>query len=162
MWLLIRPSLKYIIAAAAIIGAVWWFSHSRFQAGYRAAQAEMAEQVRKAEEAARAAEAKSASITEAKDREFQTERENLRGRVNDLLSRPAPAIRLCKPATSRSAVPAVPDPAGQPDAAPVESGPALQAGRDIRGQLVLYGGDSERCRVQLSALQSWIVAQASR
>jgi hypothetical protein len=150
----------YLIAMAALAGAVLWFSHSRYQAGYEAAQATMAVAVRKAEAATAAAEAKAHAITEAKDREWQTERNALQGRVTDLLSRPAPAIRLCKPAASRSEVPAVPSSTGQPARAASDAGPALQAGDDLGPALVRYGGDCERLRRQLMALQSWVAEQA--
>lgn len=152
-----------IIAIVAVIGAAFvairYYGHSRDQAGYRRAQAEMSEAVRAAEEATRAAEAKAQQITEAKDREWQTERNNLQGRITDLLSRPAPAIRLCKPAR-RSEVSAVPNPAGQSDGAAAELGSTMPAGPDLRGPLILYGGDCERTRGQLSALQEWIRQQA--
>lgn len=153
--------LPHIAAAAALIGAVWWYGHRCDRNGYERAQAEMAEAVRKAEEATKAAEARAQRITEDKDREWQTERNNLQGRIADLLARPAPPIRLCKPA-GRSEVPTVPIAAGEPDGAPSEFGPALQAGRDIRGSLVLYGGDCERVRAQLSQLQAWILDQQSQ
>ena len=152
--------LPHIVAVVALIGAIWWYGHSRDQAGYRRAQAEMSEAVRKAEEATRAAEAKAQQITEAKDREWQTERNNLHGRLTDLLARPAPAIRLCKPAASSREVPASANPAGQPDGTAAERGPTLQAGENIRGPLILYGGDCERTRVQLNALQAWIREQS--
>lgn len=150
----------YGIAAVAIVGAIWWFSHQRYQAGYKAAQAEMAQAVRKAEDATKAAEAKAAAITEAKDREWQTERNNLQDRITGLLSRPAPAVRLCKPA-SRSAVPSIPATAGQPDGSAVESGPALRAGDDIGPALVQYGGQCEEYRAQLIRLQAWVASQRS-
>lgn len=152
--------LPHIAAVVALIGAVGWYGHRCDENGYKRAQAEMAEAVRKAEDAARAAEEKAQQITEAKDREWQTERNNLQGRISDLLARPAPAIRLCKPA-GRSEVPAVPSPAGEPDGATAERGSGVQAGADIRGPLVLYAGDCERSRAQLTALQAWIREQSA-
>lgn len=159
MWLsLIRNWRIIAIAAGLALFAILYYGHKCDQDGYRRAQAEMAEAVRKAEEATRAAETKAQQITEAKDREWQTERDNLQGRITDLLSRPSPAVRLCKSARS-SQVPAVPNPAGQPDATAAELGSAVQAGADIRGPLILYGGDCERTRAQLTALQAWIREQ---
>jgi hypothetical protein len=153
--------LPHIAAVAALIGALWWYGHRCDQTGYERAQAEMAEAVRKAEEATRAAEARAQQITEAKDREWQTERNTLEGRITDLLARPAAPIRLCKSA-GRGQVPGVPGPAREPDGAAAEPGSAMQAGPDLRGPLVLYGGDCERTRAQLSAIQAWIREQANR
>lgn len=149
----------YIGAAAAIIGGVWWFSHARYQAGYGAAQATMAEAVRKAEAATKAAEARAQSISEAHDREWQTERDQLQSRVTDLLARPAPAMRLCKSA-SRSDVPAVPEATGQPDAAAGADGSDLRVGEDIGRAALVLAGKCERDRRQLSALQDWVAEQA--
>lgn len=163
MWMTLLIRNWRIIAIAALVGIVFLairsYGHSRDQAGYRRAQGEMAEAVRKAEEATRAAEAKAQKITEAKDREWQTERNNLQGRITDLLSRPAPPIRLCRP-TGGSQVPAIPGTAREPDGASTERRPDVQVGADIRGPLVLYGGDCERSRAQLIALQAWIREQA--
>ena len=153
--------LPHLAIVVGLIGAIWWYGHRCDQNGYDRAQAEMAEAVRKAEEATRAAEAKAQQITEARDRAWQTERNNLQGRISDLLTRPAPPIRLCKSA-SRSEVPSVPGPAGQPDGASISGGSAVQAGPDLRGSLVLYGGDCERTRGQLSALQAWIMDQQAQ
>lgn len=148
-----------LAAAALLIAAALWFSHARFHAGYEAAQAAMAEAVRKAELATKAAEANARAITEAKDREWQTQRDQLQSRVTDLLARPAPAIRMCKPSRSRD-VPAVPEAAGEPDASAAAGEPAVQVGGDLRPRLVVYGGDCERVTRQLSELQAWIQAQA--
>ena len=156
---LLRKFWPYLLALAALWFVIAWASHARYQAGYDAAQAHMAEAVRKAEAATRAAEAQSRAITEAKDREWQTEREDLQGRITGLLSRPAPAIRLCKSA-GRGDVPAVPAAASEPDAGAARGESTVQAGEDLRPGLVVYGGDCERTRRQLSALQGWVAAQS--
>lgn len=151
-----------IIAIVALVGiaifSVLAYGHRCDKNGYKRAQAEMSEAVRKAEEATRAAEAKAQQITEAKDREWQTERNNLQSRISDLLTRPAPPIRLCKP-VGGGQVPTVPGATREPDGARTERGSDVQAGADIRGPLILYGGDCERTRAQLSALQEWIREQ---
>lgn len=163
MWMNLLIRNWRIVAVVAVIGIAFFairsYGYRCDQNGYERAQVEMAEAVRKAEEATRAAEARSQQITEAKDREWQTERNNLQGRISDLLARPAPAIRLCKP-VGRGQVPAVPSSAREPDGARAERGSDVQAGEDLRGPLVLYGGDCERTRAQLTALQAWVRSQA--
>ena len=149
----------HILVAVVVIAIVGWFSHSRYTAGYEAAQAVMAEAVRKAEAATKAAEAKARAITEAKDREWQTERDQLQSRVTDLLSRPAPAIRLCK-STGRSNVPAVPDATGEHDDATGGGGSDLRMGEDIGSAALVLAGKCERDRRQLKALQAWVAEQA--
>lgn len=153
--------LPHITAVVALIGAIWWYGHSRDQSGYRRAQAEMSEAVRKAEEATRAAEARAQQITEAKDREWQTERNNLQGRITDLLARPAPAIRLCKSA-SRGEVPSDAGRANQPDGTAGRNGQDLRVGDDIGSAALVLAGRCERDRQQLVALQAWIREQAVR
>ena len=159
MLALLSKFWPHLLSTALLAGAVLWFSHARYRAGYEAAEARMAEEVRKAESATRAAEAKARAITEAKDSEWQTERNNLQERITGLLANPAPAIRLCRPASRRD-VPAVPAATGESDGAAAEREPALQAGGDLRPDLVRFGGDCERFRSQLSALQDWVAAQS--
>lgn len=151
----------HALALIALAAAVAWASHARYQAGYEAATVTMTEAVRKAEAATKAAETQARAITEAKDREWQTERDELQGRITGLLTRPAPAIRLCKPSGRRD-VPAVPAATGESHAAASAGEPAVQAGDDLRPRLVMYGGDCERTARQLSALQMWVHAQQER
>lgn len=165
MWMSLLVRNWRLIAFAALIVAallaIRSYGHRCDQSGYERAREEMAEAVRKAEEATRTAEAKAREITEAKDREWQTERKTLEGRVTDLLARPAPAIRLCKSAGGGE-VPSTAGPASQPDGAATDRGPAVSTGGDIRRPLVLYGGECERTRAQLTALQAWIREQGAK
>lgn len=151
--------LPYIAAGLALFAAVAWYGHKCDQSGYRRAQAHMAASVAKAEAATKAAEANARAITEAKDREWQTERDNLQGRITGLLSKPAPAIRLCR-AADRSELPAVPTATGEHDAAAGVDGSGLRAGEDIGGAALVFAGKCERDRRQLSALQGWVAEQA--
>jgi len=91
-------------------------------------------------------------LSEVKDREWQTKLDDLQSRINGLLVAPGPAIRLCKPAPKVR----LPDAPSVVNESPAETGSDLQAGPDIRGQLILYAGDAERCRSQLTELQGWI------
>ena len=153
--------LKYwrqILGTLAIVGAFLLFSHVRYTAGYEAAEAKMAQAVARAEAATKAAEAKARAITEAQDREWQKQRDSLQNRITDLLAKPAPAIRLCKPA-SRSNVPAVPDATGRHDDATGDDRSGVRAGPDIGSAALVFAGKCERDRRQLKALQDWVTAQ---
>lgn len=94
MLALLSRFLPHIIAVAAIVGAAWWFSHSRYTAGYEAAQAEMSEQVRKAEEATRQAEIESRKRVEAVDRDYQAKLQDLDSKYRDAVGRIGP-VRVC-------------------------------------------------------------------
>lgn len=96
--------------------------------------------------------ARTDKLNEVMDHEWQTKVADLQSRVTALLIKPGPAIRLCKPAP-QVRLPVAPS---VPNEAPVEPGPAVQAGDNIRGPLILYGSECEATRAQLAALESWV------
>lgn len=106
--------LPHIAIAVAIIGAVWWFSHARYTAGYEAAEASMAQAVRKAEAASKAAEIEARKRVEAVDREYQSKLQTLDERYRDAPARLGTiSVRQCPAggvALSRSPEPAAVDP----------------------------------------------------
>jgi hypothetical protein len=91
-------------------------------------------------------------LKEDADHDWQTKVDTLQTRIDSLLVTPGPAIRLCKPAAKVR----LPDAAPIADEIPTDTGSTLQAGRDIGKSLILYGGDCERTREQLTDLQAWI------
>jgi FtsZ-binding cell division protein ZapB len=91
-------------------------------------------------------------LKEESDHAWQSKLDVLQTRIDSMLTAPGPAIRLCKPAT-KVRLPDAPTVANETAA---DSGSAVQAGGDIRRPLILYGGDCERTREQLSDLESWL------
>lgn len=87
MWALAKPFLPHILIALGVIGGVWWFSHSRYTAGYEARSAEVKAQVAEANERTRVAEIESRKRVEAVDREYQIKLQDLDARYRDASSR---------------------------------------------------------------------------
>lgn len=160
---LARPFLPYILGALLIVSAILWFRHQLHEAdraGYRRAQNEYRQLVAEANARAEAAEAKANEVSRSADAQWQREKHDLQTRVDTLLARTPAPVRLCKP-TSSGQVPAVPGATHQPDGTSADNRPTLQAGDNIGPALVVYGGDCERYRSQLSALQGWVRGQQS-
>jgi hypothetical protein len=143
-WLKAAP---YIVGVFLIIGLIAWSKSKLDEAwhiGYRTAMNE----VRIERDTERALYEHKREVAE---RDYQSKVSELETRVDHLLARP-PVVRVCKPAADQMRVPE----AGARPHAAADAGPAVQAGADIGGDLVLYGRDCEATRRQLTALQGWL------
>lgn len=112
----------------------------------------------KAEERIAALERARDAVTKEIDDDWKPKAAALEARVAALSAIDVEPIRLCVP--RRSVGPAaIPGTAPQPDAAPAQDGPGMQAGEDIGPSLLVYAADCERWRGQLTGLQDWIRMQ---
>jgi hypothetical protein len=136
------------IAGALLLFLLWSWHASKVDAADRAGYARAMRVV----EAERAAEkARTDRIREETERAYQSKVSELETRVDQLLARGEPPIRMCKSA-GEVRVPEAPG--GTDDRA--EGRPAVQPGPDIGPSLLVYGRDCEAIRRQLTALQEWI------
>ena len=144
-WLKLAP---YIAGAFALIALIAWHKsqvHQADSAGYARAMAE----VKAERDTERALNEHKREVAE---RDYQTKVSELETRVDQLLSRPEPAIRMCKPSADQVRVP---NTARGVDDRAAER-PAVQPGPDIGPSLLVYGRDCEAIRRQLTALQEWV------
>lgn len=126
------------------------------RAGYRAAQAEMAAEVAIANQATAKINAENQRKADLAAQQWESQRNALESQVSSLLSKPHPAIRLCKPAASGGQVPGTATAATSPNGQPAGGLDAVRLGDDIGRAAVVLAGECERYRQQLSALQEWI------
>lgn len=155
---LLSRYLPQILVAIAILGAVWTFSNARYEAGYRAAEAAMAQKVAKANEATRQAEIESRKRVEAVDREYQTQLQDLDAKYRDAASRIGP-VRVC-PSARRSEVPRAAEPASSDHAATGGDGLPEASGNDIGPELVELARLADKQTQQLIACQSYAASLA--
>lgn len=154
MFPILLRNWKWVALLVAAIGILWWSNH-RYQAGYRAAQAEMAAQVAKAEAATRVAEIESRKRAEAVDIEYQTKLQDLDARYRDAVGRIGP-VRVCKPA-SRREVPGASEPAGRDHGGAGGDGlPEAHGERDIGPSLVELARLADKQTQQLVACQAFV------
>jgi hypothetical protein len=146
--------LPHILVVIAIAGGVWTFSNYRYEAGYRAAQEEMAAQVREAETATRQAEIDSRKRVEDIDRGYQAKLNELDSKYRDAVSRIGP-VRLCPSARSRE-VPRASDPASGDHGPTAGNGLSQAAGKDIGPDLIDLARLAAKQTQQLIACQSFI------
>lgn len=97
-------------------------------------------------------------ITEEKDREWSSKVRELQTRVDVLSSIDVEPIRLCVPRRSAgpTEVPAVASGDNRPDTG---GGHAVQAGEDIRQELLVYGQQCETLRRRLIKAEEWASEQ---
>lgn len=158
IWLAFFRRYAWILAAAALV-AIVLYGISRAidradQRGYGRATAEMAARIANANAKTAALEQRQREQSDAASAAWETQRNALQFQVDRLLAR-KPVVRLCHAArevpVSQPAATAgsFDDPAGG-------TIDALPSQRDIGPELVQFGGECERYRAQLSALQAWI------
>jgi hypothetical protein len=130
-----------ILAAVVVIGAVWYFSHARYTAGYEAATAAMQEELNRERELRKAIDWKV--------------RQDYEARISDLNAtvareRRGKSIRcvLGDSGQMRSGR----DPGGSADG--TAGGSAVRAAADLRPELVHRGETCERLRQQLIAIKA--------
>lgn len=99
-------------------------------------------------------------ITKESENEWSGKVRELEARVATLSAVDLEPIRLCGPPSSRRR-PEAPTASPQPDGTPVAGGSDLQAGKDIREDLLVYARDCEKWRGQLIGLQLWESNQAA-
>jgi hypothetical protein len=143
-WLKLAPYIGFLIVLSGL--GAWHLSKVR--AADRAGYARAMNEVRIERDTEKALYEHKREVAE---RDYQSKVSELETRVDHLLARP-PVVRVCKPAADQVRVPE----AGAGPHAAADTGPAVQAGDDIGGDLILYGRDCEATRRQLTALQGWI------
>lgn len=156
-WRVVVPLLAL---AALLIGAGLWvrsYGNERCEVCRRSVVAEYQQQLIEANARVAAAEAMADEISRRKDIEFQEERNALHNQIDDLLSRGEP-IRMCRPAR-RAERAEVSETTTEPDATDGHAEHGLQAGRDLRSDLVRFAGECEGYRQQVISLQEWIQDQ---
>ena len=135
----------YAIGAAGLVAAVWYYGHTRYNAGQDDIRAEVAEQV---------------AIATAKTARIDAERVKLSERIeHDLQPRLAAAdasardtARKLRIATARSCpLPKAADSTADPSAAPGEPGDAEAIGQATERYFAAAARDAER----LAAWQEW-------
>jgi hypothetical protein len=144
---LLKRFWPFIVGALALVALWTWHLHKVDEAdrsGY--ARAMLAAAAERSVEKIR-----TDRLKEESDRAYQTKVSELETRVDRLLARHEPAIRMCTGAVEvRVPTAAV----GADD--PGEGGPAAEAGGDLRPRLVEYGQGCENIRERLNQLQNWI------
>jgi hypothetical protein len=143
-WLKLAPYIGVLL----LLGGLGVWHLSKVRAADRAGYARAMNEVRIERDTEKALYEHKREVAE---RDYQSKVSELETRVDHLLARP-PVVRVCKPAADQVRVPE----AGAGAHAAADAGPAVQAGADIGGELVLYGRDCEATRRQLTALQGWI------
>jgi hypothetical protein len=144
---LIKRFWPFIVGAIAVI-ALWSWHVSKVNEAEHAGYA----RAMRAAAAERAVEnLKNDRRREVTDRDYQIKVSDLETRVDRLLARHEPAIRMC----AGSIEVRIPGPASRADG-PEDRGPAEEVGDDLRPRLVSYGQECEATRRQLTALQGWI------
>lgn len=144
-------------AAALILYAISHVINKAEARGYAAATAEMAAMVATANAATMALELRQREQSNKAAVAWESKRNELQSQVNGLLAR-GPVVRLCRPASSAPLPGASGTPGSfdEPTGKPID---AVQAGPDIGSAAVVFGGECERYRRQLSDLQSWVTLQ---
>lgn len=159
IWLAFFRRYAWVLAAAALVAIVLYAIsralESAEQTGYDRATAEMAARIAKANAATAALEQRQREQSQKAAQAWETQRNDLQSQVDRLLTVTRPAIRVCKPA-SAAPVPGASEPAGRIDDPAGGAIDAVPAERDIGVAMVQFGGECERYRAQLSALQAWI------
>jgi hypothetical protein len=131
----------HILAAVAVIGVVWWFSHSRYTAGYEAATAAMQEELNRERE-----------LRKAIDWKVRQDYETRIADLNATVARERRGKSIRCVLGDSSEVRAERDPGGSADGAAGEH--ALQPPPNIRGDIVQFGGQCEQLRQQLKAIKA--------
>jgi len=131
----------HALAALAVVGAVMYFSHVRYKAGYEAATAVMQQELNRERE-----------LRKAVDWKVRQDYETRIAELNSQVARArrGPAIRcvLGDPSEVREGR----DTSGSAGGATGES--AVRAARDIRSDIVQRGETCERLRQQLIAIKA--------
>jgi hypothetical protein len=131
----------HILAAVAVVGAVWWFSHSRSTAGYEAATAEMQAELNRERE-----------LRKAVDWKVRQDYETRIADLNATVARERRGKSIRCVLGDSGEVRAGRDPGGSAGGATGES--AVRAAPDIRPELVSRGETCERLRQQLITIKA--------
>jgi hypothetical protein len=138
--LLISRFWPHILAAVAIICAVWYFSHARYTAGYEAATAAMQEELNRERE-----------LRKAVDWKVRQDYETRIADLNATVARERRGKSIRCVLGDSGEVRAGRDTGGSVGGAAGEH--ALQPAPNIRGDIVQFGGQCEQLRRQLQAIK---------
>jgi hypothetical protein len=145
-WLKLAPYIGFLI----VLGGLGAWHLSKVRAADRAGYARAMEEVRKERDTERALYEHKREVAE---RDYQSKVSELETRVSNLVARPGPAIRLCKPAADQVRSP---ETARSTDGAASGARPDLRVGDDISGPALVLAAQCEHDRVTLKQLQAWI------
>jgi hypothetical protein len=147
---LLKRFWPFIVGALVLIG-LWSWHLAKVDEADRAGYA----RAMLAADAERAVEKlKTDRRREETDRAYQTKVSDLETRVDRLLARHEPAIRMCKSTTDHMRVR---DPAPSSDDATKGGGPDMRISEDpLNGSLLVYAKRCEEDREKLMAIQGWI------
>lgn len=134
--------------AALLLGGIWGYGHSRYQAGYKAAEARQSEAVQRQTEAVLEKERQAAAALAAAQVEIEKERENAKTAVDNLRDELGRVRRLAE--TRRRALSETAPTSGTPD------GQDAAAGWQLFGQCAeRYAGLAEIADGQRNDLAEW-------
>lgn len=155
--LMLHKLYAYGAGAIVVIAAIGWASHVRYQAGYEAAEAVMAQKVALANAQTEAAENAARQRVEEVDNDYQSKLQDLDAKYRDAVGRIGP-VRLCGKPASRSALPSDPTSAGSGHGS--TSGNELPAAPrdDIGPDLVELARLADKQTQQLVACQAFVRA----
>jgi hypothetical protein len=138
--LLLSRLWPHIVAGVAVIGAVWYFSHARYTAGYEAATAEMRAELNRERD-----------LRKAVDWKVRQDYETRIADLNATVARERRGKSIRCVLGDSGEVRAGRDPGGSAGGAAGEH--ALQPPPNIRGDIVQFGGQCEQLRRQLQAIK---------
>ena len=130
--------LPHLIALVAIIGGVWYFGHTRYNAGQEAVRAEFREAL--------------ARQGRTNDRVSKSVLEGYRHEIESIRNRPARVVRLC---SAKSGLPATGDAGGIAGSGPTGGELSAGAGPDIGPSLYSEAARADALAAQLRAVQKW-------
>ena len=149
--------LLYGLALVAIVGAVWFYGHTRYNAGEAAAESIMAKLVAEANARTDAVERHARKITEDHAHAIEAERAQRIAEVDHARAALKP-VRLCRPASRDSDVPGTPGAAPAVDGADTADGIPVSPGRDIGTELVSLAASCQRDHDTAVAWQTWYMS----
>jgi hypothetical protein len=138
--LLLSRLWPHIVAGVAVIGAVWYFSHARYTAGYEAATAEMRAELNRERD-----------LRKAVDWKVRQDYETRIADLNATVARERRGKSIRCVLGDSGEVRAGRDSGGSADGAAGES--AVRTPADLRPELVHRGETCERLRQQLIAIK---------
>lgn len=160
IWLAFARKYAGVIAGAAVVALLLYglnrALHRADLRGYDRARGEQAAQVVKANAITAKREAEARRASQIQSAQWESTRSELQNQIGRLLSQPRAAIRLCKQPAGGGQLPGATSAAGRTDDRTGAAINDVSSSPDIAGAILVYGGDCERYRRQLSALQDWV------
>jgi len=147
----------YAVALAVLIGGVWWYGHSRYTAGERAAETRMQRDVDAANAETAQVEADASRVSEDSGNEIEQLRAE-RDTAFALGRKSLRPVRLCPPASSGE-VPGTAGPAAATDGASTAEELPMRVGEDIGPALLVYAESCQRDHDTAVSWRKWWDAQ---